>query len=597
MISIERLLGIPCVDTEFSFDVSPDGRTATFSWNISGRWEIYRLALDYSSNPKLLLPGPGSRFNPKFSPVDPNLIACVADFDGSEDLHLLLLDIENGTSLDLTPGDTLQPSFSWSPDGRQIAFINNRSGCFDVYSVDLETRRDRLVCSQAHTAFAVSWSPGGDWLAVTFEAELQEYNTCLVRAADGEMFQLQDGDRRLFARNSCWSPDGKRIVLCATVGDYYQLGVFDITTRRITWLSDDPGDKSMPVWHPGGNLLVYLQEHGATNQVVLQNITGQDPKSIIKHLSGFYTCPRFSLDGHNLVFIFENPQNPPDLWSYSLGKQELHQLTHSLPAGIDKADLPMPVEIRYPGLDDGIQIPALLFTPVKTPAPAIVNIHGGPNWHYSMAWNPYMTHFASRGWIVLAPNYRGSTGYGRIWQVANQHDMGGCDTRDVAAGAHYLVNQGLVDPRRIAVTGRSHGGYLTMTCLTQYPELWVAGSGIVPFFNWFTSHYASREDLQHWNIVTMGDPIENERLWHERSPYFFLDKILVPVQIICSGLDPRCPAVDSIAARDRLLELGKELEFHLYPDEGHTFLKMKNIIGSEIQRIAFLQRWLESAQT
>jgi dipeptidyl aminopeptidase/acylaminoacyl peptidase len=148
-------------------------------------------------------------------------------------------------------------------------------------------------------------------------------------------------------------------------------------------------------------------------------------------------------------------------------------------------------------------------------------------------------------------------------------------------------------PGYIAITGRSHGGYLTMTCLTQYPDLWIAGSGVVPFFDMFVSHYASREDLQHWNIENMGDPVEYEALWHERSPYFFLDQVNVPVQIICSSLDPRCPVVDSIAARNRLLALGKSVDFVLYPDEGHEFLKLKNILDSETRRVEFLASALD----
>jgi dipeptidyl aminopeptidase/acylaminoacyl peptidase len=87
----------------------------------------------------------------------------------------------------------------------------------------------------------------------------------------------------------------------------------------------------------------------------------------------------------------------------------------------------------------------------------------------------------SRGWVVLAPNYRGSTGYGKAWQLANLFDLGGVDTSDVAAGVDYLIGNHIAKPDLIAVTGRSHGGYLTMTCLTQYPELWAGGSAVVPF--------------------------------------------------------------------------------------------------------------------
>jgi len=204
-----------------------------------------------------------------------------------------------------------------------------------------------------------------------------------------------------------------------------------------------------------------------------------------------------------------------------------------------------------------------------------------------------MIHFASRGWTVLAPNYRGSSGYGRDWQYANHFDLGGIDTDDVAAGARFLICEKLADPAKIAVTGRSHGGYLTMTSLTQYPELWAVGSGVVPFMNWFNCHERSRDDLKHWDIEMMGDPNHNHDLWYKRSPYFFLDRIQVPVQLICGEHDPRCPAEESLETRDKLVELGKQVDFHLYEGEGHSFLKIENVVDSETRRVEFLARVLE----
>ena len=221
---------------------------------------------------------------------------------------------------------------------------------------------------------------------------------------------------------------------------------------------------------------------------------------------------------------------------------------------------------------------------------AVIDIHGGPNWHVQFRWDPIAAHLVSRGWTVLAPNYRGSTGYGRAWQLASRFDMGGVDTQDCAAGVDYLLHERLA--QKIAVTGRSHGGYLTMTCLTQFPELWCGGSAVVPFMNWFKSHGESREDLQHWNIENMGDPEENYESWYNASPFFFLDRVSAPVQLICGANDPRCPAAESLDARDKLVELGKNVVLLLYEDEGHTFLKIENVIDAEVKRVEFLAKVL-----
>lgn len=254
----------------------------------------------------------------------------------------------------------------------------------------------------------------------------------------------------------------------------------------------------------------------------------------------------------------------------------------------------MPQEITYPSLD-GQPVPALLYQPALpafNPPPAVINIHGGPTWLFSFLWYPFMSYLAARGVLVLAPNYRGSTGYGRPWQFANRYDLGGGDADDCAAGALFLHSAGLADPRKIAVTGRSHGGYLTMVCLTRFPELWAAGSAVVPFLNWFTAHAASRPDLQFWDRQNFGDPEKDHDRWQERSPFFFLERIQAPVQLISGANDPRCPASEATQAAEKLRRLGKSVELLLYPDEGHVFLKTENLVDAESRRTAFLLRHL-----
>jgi dipeptidyl aminopeptidase/acylaminoacyl peptidase len=185
-------------------------------------------------------------------------------------------------------------------------------------------------------------------------------------------------------------------------------------------------------------------------------------------------------------------------------------------------------------------------------------IRGGPNWLSQITWDPLIQHMVSRGWVVLAPHYRGSTGYGKEWQQVSRFDFGGVDTDDVVAGFKYLTREHIVDTEKVAVTGRSWGGYLTMTCMTLYPGIWAAGSAVVPFMNWFTAHTNSRADFQHWDIQNFGDPQENYELWYERSPYYFLDEIQAPIQMICGANDVRCPASESLQTSEKLLNLSKE---------------------------------------
>jgi dipeptidyl aminopeptidase/acylaminoacyl peptidase len=637
MINIERLLRIPHIDPEGSFDISPDGTRLAFAWNLTGQWEIYELDLNASneprpvSSPKMVSVGPGGKFAPKYSP-DGSRLAYAVDFDGGENFHIFIqqchaerskaspdnaketlrspalhqtqcgASVAQGDNLekllDLTPDIdfAIQPNFCWSPDGTQIVFLADQSGCFDTYVMPASGGNIRLLFANGFPAWTVRWSPDGRHLAVMSEGAGQDYGVYVIPLDGGQTFPITDERGQINAHNPAWSPDGTKLAFHSdTPNGFHQIGIFDLNSRRISWLTNGEANCRAPAWSKDGAQLTYIRAQGASDKVVVHPLGGAAQEFRVD--TGVHYKPRFTSDGKHVIFAFNNPRHPPDLWKLTPESGEFHQITNSLRSS-DFAKHPtefvMPQEITYPGLD-GTPIPALLFEPdgANENTSAVVVIHGGPSWHFQVEWHPFMIHLASRGWTVIAPNYRGSTGYGREWQLSNRFNLGGVDTDDVAASVSYLLDKGIANPRRIAVTGRSHGGYLTMSCLTRYPELWRAGSAVVPFLNWFSAHENSREDLQHWDLQNFGNPKDNYDLWYERSPFFFLDRVQAPVQLICGENDPRCPASESAQARDKLLEHGKEVDFHLYPGEGHAFLKTENVVDAEVRRVEFLAKALE----
>jgi dipeptidyl aminopeptidase/acylaminoacyl peptidase len=587
------------------FDISPDGRKVAFSWNKTGQWEIYEISLTGRQNPRKISIGPGGKFGPKYSPEGSRL-AYLVDFDGSEQDHLFLQDFISGKNTDLTPGISysIQTNIAWSPNGDAIAFFADQNQHFDAYVMDLSLPATddqvnstlfpiRKILGINRPGWDLKWSPDGKYLAVVFEGPGQDYLTYLVTLDGTEARPISIDGLPIDSRNPAWSPDGKRLAFDSDTSGWHGIGILDLEDQKISWLNGGQWERYSPAWSPDGKNLVYVAANGGETWLELWR-EGNFPLRMQQMEPGLHYSPTFTPDGDSIIFIFDNPGHPNDLWEISFRERNLRQLTQSLPPALRKASFIMPDEVIYTGLD-GQTIPALLYRPatVGPNTPAVIVIHGGPTWHFSYTWYPFMTHLVSRGWIVLAPNYRGSTGYGREWQTLNRFDLGGGDADDCAAGAIYLVREELADPKRIAVTGRSHGGYLTMSCLTRHPTLWAGGSAIVPFLNLFNCHEELREDLKHWDIENMGRPEENYNLWHERSPFFFLDRVLTPVQIICGENDPRCPARDSILARDKLLELGRQVDFKMYADEGHSFLKMENVIDSESRRVGFLAAILE----
>jgi dipeptidyl aminopeptidase/acylaminoacyl peptidase len=585
MLNLADLLRIPQVDAGLRFDISPDGQSIAYSWNKTGNWEIYLLSLlSVRSDPQIVSGIRGAKFSPQFSP-DGKQLAYALDLDGSESYHIILHDLETGSHTDLTPSSTYaqQPNFAFSPDGRTLAILSDKNGQFALYLLSMETGERTLLLDLHRPFWDVRWSPEGKWIAVEVEIEASDRGIFLIQLETGQYQQVALNGIGLNAQHPAWSPDSTVLAFSGQMGEWFDIGLFEIQSGKTRWLTESTGDDISPCWSRDGKRICWLHAEGAANCLRVY-----EAGSSIKQYQvdvGIHHSPQFTQDDE-IIFLFESPKQPPDLWKLNLN-YTLEQLTNSMLDEYREAEFVMPEEIEFQ--NEGVNVPALLYR--GKGKSALINIHGGPNWHVQYLWDPLAAYMASRGWTVLEPNYRGSTGYGRSWQIASRYDMGEVDTRDCAAGAEYLKQNDLAD--RIAVTGRSHGGYLTMTCLTQFPGLWCGGSAVVPFLNWFKSHWESREDLQHWNIENMGDPEENHDRWYHASPYFFLDRVNAPVQLICGAHDPRCPAAESLDARDKLVELGKEVQLLLYEDEGHSFLKLENVIDAETKRVEFLAEILE----
>lgn len=602
MINLESLLRVPDVEHSIGYSLSPDGGRIAFAWNKSGQWEIYEIELSvrseseispHANEPQCITTGPGGKVAPRYSP-DGKYLAWAVDFDGSESFHIMLRDRTTGGTRDLTPGINfaIQPFFAWSPDSRQIAYLADKTDNFDLYIRNLDGSDAPFHISVGGPASFVRWSPDGNHLAVTAEKEWQADGLFVVPVHGGPVRRVGGDAQPIDAGQPAWSPDGKKLAFSSNSSGWAQIGVYDLADGHIEWLTVNEGDKYNPIWSPDGNRIAWVHNRGETAWVEIA-AQGRAPLRVPTE-PGYVGWPTFSLDNRSIFFVFENPRHPTDIWRMSLEDRRPAPLINTLPEELRGADFVIPEAIIYPSLD-GTPIPAILYKPRNAGpnSPAVVIIHGGPSFHLAFFWNPLLAHLASRGWTVIAPNYRGSTGYGRDWMVSNRYELGRVDSDDCAAAALYLAREKLADPKRIAVTGRSHGGYLTMTCMTRNPELFAVGSAVVPFLNWFTGHANSREDLQYWDILNMGDPKEFHDLWHERSPFFFLDRVRAPVQLICGENDTRCPPSESIAAHEELLKHGVDSELLLYEGEGHGFLQLENVIDSELKRVKFMAKVLE----
>ena len=206
-----------------------------------------------------------------------------------------------------------------------------------------------------------------------------------------------------------------------------------------------------------------------------------------------------------------------------------------------------------------------------------------------------MQYLANAGYLVIAPNYRGSTGYGKEFMDANRFDMGGGDLADVMAAAEWIKKSGYPDPKKITIMGGSYGGYMTMMGVTKHPDEWAAGVALVPFVNWFTEVKNEDPLLRQYDLATMGDPEKNKALWEERSPVFFVDRIKAPLLVLAGAHDPRCPEEESRQVAEAIRKRGGVVDLKVYENEGHGFARIENQIDAYKRVANFLKKYVPPA--
>jgi dipeptidyl aminopeptidase/acylaminoacyl peptidase len=599
MISLRSLTRLPYV---WDYDVSPDGRLAAFVWDRSGQLELYLLRLDGAgpSEPWRITGGPESKMAPRFSP-DGTRLAYAQDYGGNECYDLFIYDLRTGATRNLTPDtprELINPDVTWSPDGRYLAYQTDRAGEFATHVLSVEApSAPRRLTRHPYSDHTAAWSPDGRVVAVSALAQGQE-NWLFLLTPDGDQLSIVEAEGRpIDAYAPAWSPDGRRLAFVSSAPGASAIFTYDLASRALR--QETPADREAdePEWSPDGACLAYTWNEDGNASLRIK-VLGSGKISALRLGPGVHAHPHFA-SRNRLLALFSSAQQPSDLWAFPLGEKEPaarpRQITYARPDHSNGHSFVNPRAVRWPS--DGLSIPGLLYTPPgfqrgRDAGPAVLYVHGGPNWQYSNDWYVLVQYLVSCGCVVLAPNYRGSTGYGRAFQEASRFDFGGGDMRDVIAAAEFLVREGYAAPGRLAITGASYGGYLTMTALTRYPRMFAAGSAVVPYLNWFTAHDNVRGDLQYWDLLNFGDPVHDAERYRALSPIFYMDNIVAPVQLIAAANDQCCPASETEQAVEALRGLDVPHEVVIYPDEGHFFRKLETRVDADTRRARFLLKYL-----
>ena len=577
---------------------SPDGMSIAFISNMSGRNNLW-IVPAAGGWPVQLTVSDQRQTAPAWSP-DGKWIAYQSDYDGDEQWDIFLVSPKTGKVVNLTQTrEIAEINPTWSPDGRYLAYEvkPKTSAAYEIDIYDMVMREVKHLTAntpQDKRNTNPIWAKDGKDIVYTqVQAKGTDSNIFIADVATGKSTLLtpHKGEQRFSADDV--SPDGKRVLVTSNaVNGYDNIGLLEIATNKITWLTKDKWEIRGHELSPDGKHITFSANVDGNEDIYLYDLaSGKSealpvPKGVSEPVGG---RSAFRADGSRLLFNHNGPTAPGDLWIYDLNSRKALQITHSLVAGVRPEDMVEPYLVHYPSRDGKWTISAFLYVPFNMARngqnAAIVYIHGGPTSQTMNSFNRFVQYAANQGYMVLAPNYRGSTGYGKEFQQANLFDMGGGDLQDVLAGVDWIKQTGHLDPKKIAVMGGSYGGYLSMMAVTKAPEIWAAGVPIVPFVNWFTEIENEDPVLQQSDLATMGDVVKNKAQYEERSPINFIDQIKAPLLLLAGGHDPRCPKSETQQVVDAIKKRGGTVDYKIYENEGHGFARVENQIDA-YQRVA-----------
>jgi len=574
---------------------SADGQHIYFVTNITGRYNIWRVPstggwpvqLTVSDEVQLLQdPSPDGRY-----------LLYTQDVGGDEKPNLYLLDLDRYSIQNIT--DTQKVGYrdiKWSPDGSSLVFAAEREkpGAYPIFSLDTDTGIvKKLIGSEAGECEFLQYSPDGRKLAYARTRNYQYTGVGVLDLKTGRETVLAPINDKSTTITHGWTQDSRKVYVTSNANPQGTDAVALLSLEensRFEWLTLGDWESFLLDSSPTEDRYAYVVNQAGNHRIFLRDLEGHQEEISLPH--GVVLMARFSPDGKKLGIVHGSSDSPREIWVYPINGGTMSQITQSLVGGLDKKNFVRPQLAIYPSYDQTPIVSFLYLPPNIKPDkshPAIIFPHGGPQWQHMNEWYPRLQYFVSKGYIILAPNYHGSTGFGREFIESLRKDCGGADLRDLVFGVDYLKRTGYADPDRIAIMGDSWGGYLTLMALTKTPDLWAAGVARVPLANWFTAHQNEDPWLQANDEWLMGDPVEDKELWRDRSPMFFADRIRAPLLLLGGRNDIRCPPSEAEQMAQAARRNNVIVEVKIYENEGHAFSRLENQIDAIKRTAEFLE--------
>ena len=557
----------------------------------------------------LTLSGVGSLGAPQpvWSP-DGRFVAYTTDRGGAPDIWLW--SAEDGTDRRLTRLSARANGLAWSPDGAWIAFSGDRFGTMDIWKVSVPGGEvHRLTGDPLYEGYP-SWAPdSGALFYVRMDDRWVDHDVIEVTPdgrnprtviADTGFFDYRAG--RAFGAAQP-SPDGEHLLFRSQRSGWLNFWIAPRAGGEARPLAASDHDQSDARWSPDGAWVSYTENRGGVHSLRLAAADGSGHRTLVERDTGAALRPEWSPGGDRISYTFETPARPAELFVLDVASGD-STLAHSEIGADADPRVRLPEKISYPS-SDGLTIEAYVHSPPDAAPgerfPGVVWIHGGPTSQFDDQFRRHQQvhFFAQRGYVVLMPNIRGSSGYGLAFEDLNNGCWGHCDLEDVLAGVDYLKGRSDVDPDRIGVTGTSYGGIMTMAAVAFAPDVFQAAISLSGYGD-MTEFHSTVHELQHIKLVEyeLGAYPENRETYLNSSSILKAHEVTTPTFVIqgegvAAGWRMREDQPQAALNFARKLDQHyKIVRYKAYPGEGYYVYGRQNTIDKLHDMLDFFEEFL-----
>jgi len=602
VLTIDQILAMrPCVLPEVP-QWSPDGERVAFTSTLSGGLEMWSVPAAGGYPQRLTVGMGGVRFlgssNPRWSP-DGRWLAFLSERSGAAEVWLW--SAHTGVSGQLTRLGANISALSWSPASDAIVLSGNRCGRFDIYQVEVPSGETRQLTKNPLYEVYPVFAPDGKRIVFVRLNEQWTDHDVIVIPSEG-------GHERVIARDTSFfdyhygrtfgypliSPDGQTVLFRSHRSGFINYWRVPLAGGEPTPLCAEQADQSEAAWSPDGKTVAFVSNQNGTLSLCLAATSSGPKRVLVAPQTGVCAMPQWSPDGTRIAYLHQTPTTPLDLWVTPASGGAPRQLTNSTLGAAAGERLVSPEKVVYKSFD-GLTIHGYLYKPPSIAPgqryPAILWIHGGPTSQWFDAFYPHVQYFAQQGFVVLTPNIRGSSGYGREFEDLNNRDWGYGDLKDAIAATEFLKTLPYVAPDKMAITGTSYGGCLSMSAVCFAPGVFQAAIPASGYADWVAMY--QEQELRHNKLLEYEfGPFETSQdIYRKCSPIYSAKQATTPALVIHGeGRAPRSSAsLDFVKALEKEY---KTVQYKTYANECYYVQSLANTRQMWLDMRDFLDRYL-----